>query len=106
MLKQLYPYHQVAVMLRHYTILACMFSVVHTVEVCRVDSFAVFTNFTVDGESLNGTVSNVAFCSKHCTDVGVHDVFSFNADNSVCNCYTWPVTLTHADHAVPLYISG
>ena len=98
-------------MLSHYATLACMFSVVNAVEVCREDSFAVFTNFTVDGESLNGTdfngtASNVAFCGKQCTGVGIHDMFSFNADNGLCRCYTWPVVLMYTEHSVPLYISG
>ena len=98
---------QVYVMFRHYVILTCTLSIVNAVDVCHMErSFVVFTNYTVEGESLNGIASNVAFCRKHCADGGIHDVFSFNADNGVCKCYTWPVNLIHTEHAVPLYISG
>ena len=91
----------------HYAITACMLSAVNAVDVCSMDtSFVVFTNFTVDGESSNGTASNVAFCRKQCVDVEIPDMFSFDVDNGVCKCYTWPIHLTNTENAVPLYIAG
>ena len=107
LLIEVYPYFHIPVMIRDYTILAYMLTIANAVDICSMEtSFVVFTNFTVDGESLNRTTSNVAICRKHCVDVEIPDIFSFNADNGVCKCYTWPVHLTHMEHAVPLYISG
>ena len=74
--------------------------------VCREDVFTKFTNFTVTAESIDFTLSNVAYCKRQCRDVGCDQMFSFDVGSEMCRCFTWPVILEDAVDAVPIYISS
>ena len=54
--------------------------------VCREDVFTKFTNFTVTAESIDLTVSNVAYCKRQCRDVGCDQMFSFMFSTLVVRC--------------------
>ena len=84
----------------------CVLGTVRATGVCREDIFSMFTNLTIDAESVNFTISNVVYCKRLCGDVGDNLLFSFHVESESCRCFTWPVTLLSAVNAVPIYISS